>query len=150
MVMIVIPPIVLELLKDTAIWVGPVIGKAAVAKYTKDALDGVNTKLGEIWARLRGKNSKAANALQALEEKQNLDALSDLQTYLRDAMEDDPDLQKLVEELAQELEAAKENAIPAQKQEMTVESGGTGYQSQSTGTTFVGGTHTHHHGADQH
>jgi hypothetical protein len=150
MVLPLIPPAVLELLKDTAIWVGPVIGKAIAGKYAKDAVEAVNAKLGKVWERLRGVNPKAAKALQALEADQNLDALSDLQTYLRDAIGDDPELQKLVAELAQELEVAKQNAVTAQKQEMTVEAGGTGYQSQSTGTTFVGGTHTHNHGSDQH
>lgn len=103
---IVIPPVVVELLKDTAIWAGLKLGNAAAAKYAKDAVDKLNEQLGKIWARLGGQSQNAAEALTAL-ESQDLAALSDLQTYLRDAMKQDPELKRLVDELAQELEAAQ-------------------------------------------
>lgn len=103
---VVIPPVVVDLLKDGAVWVGLKLGEAATRKYANDAVTKFNEQLAKIWARLRGQNPNADEALKSLEQE-DVSALADLQTYLRDAMKQDPELAKLVEVLAQELEAAQ-------------------------------------------
>ncbi|WP_139276635.1 hypothetical protein [Spirulina major] len=77
----------------------------ALEKYTEGAVEKINGLLGKVWDKLRG-NPKAEIALQAL-ERQDLSVKTRLETYLLDAMEDDPAFKDEIEALVGEIESGK-------------------------------------------
>lgn len=113
----------------------------ALQKYTEGAIEKINSLWARVWDKLRG-NPKAEQARQALEEQKDLSAKGNLERYLLNAMEDDPEFQALVEELAQEIKAAEKEDSGNMTQ--IVRDQATGYQTKVTGgTAFIGGQHKH-------
>lgn len=78
-------------------------------KYTETAIEKINELAAQVWERLRG-NPKAEKALQALEQK-DLSVQPRLETYLLDAMEDDPEFKDAIEALVTEIEAGRRQSV---------------------------------------
>lgn len=125
---------VVSFLTTVGVSAGKVVTETALKKYSEGAIAKVNGLLGKLWERLRQKNPKAEQALQGLEQSDPA-APNRLQTYLLDAMEDDPDLQALVEELAREIEAGQQVSTGGINQHIAPHGKGVAIYSQNEGGT---------------
>lgn len=90
------------------------VAEAGIKEYTKntitkDRVNKLNDLVRDVWDRLSRKKPQVEQALQGLEQD-DPEARKSLETDLRNAMQDDPALQALVAELAQEIEALQSQA----------------------------------------
>lgn len=120
------------------------IFEKTIEKFTEAALTKMDELRKKIWEKLRG-DSRAETALAAVEQG-NKAELKRVEIYLEDAMRFDPQFADEVQLLAQEINAGKLQDSSSMTQNNYDSS--TGYQTRvetQSGTTNVGGTHTHNY-----
>lgn len=110
-------------------------------KFTTEAITKMKELRNFIWQKLRG-NTDAERALENIENGSEED-ISDVATYLKAAMKNDPQFAAQVQAMAQKINAGK--LIDQSNMTMSIYDQGRGYQTEvkDRGTAYIGEIHQH-------